>query len=84
MSWFILVIALFLNPGEPPQSYAVTLAPGVECGDEIAAAYVNHITNGQGGYFNYSCDRAEGPDAPAEKPKAPKLNPGDNEAALHT
>lgn len=81
MTWIILVIALFLAPGEPPRAYSVTLAPGVACSEEVAEAYVDHLTNGQGGYFNYSCDEARSPDAPTDnEPETPKHIPGDNEA----
>lgn len=82
MSWMLLVVALFLAPGQPPEPYVVVLAPGIECNGDIAAAYVKHITNGVEVDFNYSCDRAtesSDTEVPAE-PKEKRI-PGKDEAS---
>jgi hypothetical protein len=81
MKWTLLVIALFSAPGEPPDAYSVVLVPGVKCDAVVAEEFVQHITNGAGGNFAYSCDNATEPKdlAPAAPAPAKKKVPSKDE-----
>lgn len=82
-TWTVLVIAVFLNATDPPKPFSAVLVPGVKCDEDVATDFAEHMMKGAPILsFSYSCDEAQGPEAPAATPvPAPaKKLPGKDEA----
>ena len=68
-TWIVLVIAIFMNATDPPETYSFVMLPGVACNKEAAEYAVSIVVDDPNKIagFNYSCDTAHGPDGPAKK-----------------